>query len=182
MVGVFEMRMTRRAAPTATAAAPIADATPRDAGAHGEMAGPPPGVAPYLRVMLGDVAHPDREVRFDMDEPAAAEPRRRECGMLAAERMRSIGHHMPWPAIGFVKGGAMASATFRIAVSSCSEPPARPGTVVRPAVSTSAGRTDAPSAASSTASGAVPASGVLRMMTPPRRCGRRGPARGSWNA
>ena len=49
------------------------------------------------------LAHPDWEVRFDMDKEAAAETRRRVLGMLAAERMPMTGYHMPFPAAGFVE-------------------------------------------------------------------------------
>lgn len=48
------------------------------------------------------LAHPDWEVRFDMDKAAAAASRRRVLGMLAAEKMPMIGYHMPFPALGFV--------------------------------------------------------------------------------
>ncbi|CTQ31823.1 MBL fold metallo-hydrolase [Jannaschia rubra] len=49
------------------------------------------------------LAHPDWEVKFDMDKAAAAETRRRVLGMLAEERMPMIGYHMPFPAIGYVE-------------------------------------------------------------------------------
>ena len=49
------------------------------------------------------LAHPDWEVRFDMDKAAAAEARRQILGMLAAERMPMVGYHMPFPAVGFVE-------------------------------------------------------------------------------
>jgi glyoxylase-like metal-dependent hydrolase (beta-lactamase superfamily II) len=49
------------------------------------------------------LAHPDWEVRFDMDKAAAAATRRRVLGMLAAERMPFVGYHMPWPGIGYVE-------------------------------------------------------------------------------
>ncbi|MCK0167120.1 MBL fold metallo-hydrolase [Jannaschia sp. S6380] len=49
------------------------------------------------------LAHPDWEVKFDMDKSAAAESRRRVLGMLAAERMPMIGYHMPFPAVGYVE-------------------------------------------------------------------------------
>lgn len=49
------------------------------------------------------LAHPDWEVKFDMDKSAAAGTRRKMLGMLAAERMPFIGYHMPFPAIGFVE-------------------------------------------------------------------------------
>ncbi|MDG1281723.1 MAG: MBL fold metallo-hydrolase [Pseudorhodobacter sp.] len=49
------------------------------------------------------LAHPDWEVRFDMDKAAAAATRRKVLGMLAAERMPMIGYHMPFPALGYVE-------------------------------------------------------------------------------
>ena len=49
------------------------------------------------------IAHPDWEVRFDMDKQQAAETRRRILGMLASERMAMTGYHMPFPGSGFVR-------------------------------------------------------------------------------
>lgn len=49
------------------------------------------------------LAHPDWEVRFDMDKAQAAETRRRVLDMLATERMAMLGYHMPFPAAGFVE-------------------------------------------------------------------------------
>ncbi|MEL7175580.1 MAG: MBL fold metallo-hydrolase [Pseudomonadota bacterium] len=48
------------------------------------------------------LAYPDWEVRFDMDKEAAAATRRRVLGMLAADKIATIGYHMPFPAAGFV--------------------------------------------------------------------------------
>lgn len=48
------------------------------------------------------LAHPDWEVRFDMDKAAAAATRRKLLGMLAADRLPFIGYHMPFPALGYV--------------------------------------------------------------------------------
>ncbi len=48
-------------------------------------------------------AHPDWEVRFDMDKAAAAKARRHVLGMLAADRLPMIGYHMPFPAAGYVE-------------------------------------------------------------------------------
>jgi len=48
-------------------------------------------------------AHPDWEVRFDMDKEKATEARRRVLGMLAADKVPMIGYHMPFPAAGFVE-------------------------------------------------------------------------------
>ena len=48
------------------------------------------------------LAHPDWEVRFDMDKEAAAATRRRLLDMLATDRIPMIGYHMPFPGTGFV--------------------------------------------------------------------------------
>ncbi|MEW2917987.1 MBL fold metallo-hydrolase [Ruegeria sp. ANG10] len=48
-------------------------------------------------------AHPDWEVRFDMDKAAATASRRNVLGMLAADKVPMIGYHMPFPAAGFVE-------------------------------------------------------------------------------
>ncbi len=48
-------------------------------------------------------AHPDWEVKFDMDKSAAAQTRRKMLGMIAADRLPFIGYHMPFPATGFVE-------------------------------------------------------------------------------
>jgi hypothetical protein len=42
-------------------------------------------------------ARPDWEMRFDADKAQAAESRRRVLGMIAADRVRAIGCHMPVP-------------------------------------------------------------------------------------
>ena len=49
------------------------------------------------------LAHPDWEVRFDMDKSAAAETRRTVLGMLASDGVPFIGYHMPFPGVGFVE-------------------------------------------------------------------------------
>jgi len=49
------------------------------------------------------LAHPDWEVKFDMDKAQAAATRRRLLDMLAADKMPFIGYHMPWPAMGYVE-------------------------------------------------------------------------------
>jgi glyoxylase-like metal-dependent hydrolase (beta-lactamase superfamily II) len=62
-------------------------------------------------VLIGDMAnhyvwslaHPDWEVRFDMDKSAAAATRRTVLGMLAADRTPFIGYHMPFPAMGYAE-------------------------------------------------------------------------------
>ncbi len=48
-------------------------------------------------------AHPEWEVRFDMDKAAATDARRKVMGMLAADRIPMIGYHMPFPAAGYVE-------------------------------------------------------------------------------
>ena len=49
------------------------------------------------------LAHPDWEVSFDADKPAAAATRKSVFGMLAADRVPFIGYHMPFPGMGFVE-------------------------------------------------------------------------------
>ena len=48
-------------------------------------------------------AHPEWEVRFDMDKAAATASRRRVLGMLAADKLPMIGYHMPFPGAGYVE-------------------------------------------------------------------------------
>ena len=62
-------------------------------------------------VLTGDLAnhyvwsfaHPEWEVRFDMDKAKAAESRRKVLSMLAADKVPMIGYHMPFPAAGYVE-------------------------------------------------------------------------------
>ncbi|WP_308915209.1 MBL fold metallo-hydrolase [Jannaschia sp. LMIT008] len=49
------------------------------------------------------LAHPDWEVRFDMDKEAAAATRRRILDMVATDRIPMVGYHMPHPGVGFVE-------------------------------------------------------------------------------
>ena len=49
------------------------------------------------------LAHPDWEVKFDMDKAMAAEARHKVLGMIAADRLPLIGYHLPFPATGFVE-------------------------------------------------------------------------------
>lgn len=49
------------------------------------------------------LAHPDWEVRFDMDKAAAAATRRRLFDMASADRIPLIGYHMPFPGLGYVE-------------------------------------------------------------------------------
>ncbi|WP_037317023.1 MBL fold metallo-hydrolase [Ruegeria halocynthiae] len=48
-------------------------------------------------------AHPEWEVRFDMDKAAATASRRNVLGMLAADKVPMIGYHMPFPSAGYVE-------------------------------------------------------------------------------
>ncbi len=48
------------------------------------------------------LAHPDWEVKFDMDKSAAAASRRKVLGMLAADKIPTVGYHMPFPGVGYV--------------------------------------------------------------------------------
>lgn len=59
--------------------------------------------ADFANHYVWSLAHPDWEVKFDMDKEAAAQTRRKVLDMLAAEKMPMIGYHMPWPAIGYVE-------------------------------------------------------------------------------
>ncbi|GAB4515593.1 MAG: MBL fold metallo-hydrolase [Roseibium sp.] len=49
------------------------------------------------------LAHPEWEVRFDMDKEAAAATRKSVFGMLAADKVPFAGYHMPFPAVGYVE-------------------------------------------------------------------------------
>lgn len=49
------------------------------------------------------LAHPDWEVRFDMDKAAAAATRRQVLGMLESDRIPFVGYHMPFPSVGYVE-------------------------------------------------------------------------------
>lgn len=49
------------------------------------------------------LAHPDWEVKFDMDKAQAAATRRSLLDMLATDKIPFIGYHMPWPATGYVE-------------------------------------------------------------------------------
>lgn len=59
--------------------------------------------ADFANHYVWSLAHPDWEVKFDMDKPAAATTRRRLLGMLAADRIPFVGYHMPWPGLGYVE-------------------------------------------------------------------------------
>ena len=59
--------------------------------------------ADFANHYVWSLAHPDWEVRFDMDKAAAAVTRKRILDMMAADRTAFIGYHMPWPGIGYVE-------------------------------------------------------------------------------
>lgn len=59
--------------------------------------------ADFANHYVWSLAHPDWEVKFDMDKAAAAGTRRKLLGMLAADSVPFIGYHMPWPGIGYVE-------------------------------------------------------------------------------
>jgi len=48
------------------------------------------------------LAYPDWEVKFDQDKAAAAASRRKILGMLAADKVATVGYHMPFPGMGYV--------------------------------------------------------------------------------
>jgi len=59
--------------------------------------------ADFANHYIWSLAHPDWEVRFDMDKAQAAATRRKLLDMLAADRVPFIGYHMPFPALGYVE-------------------------------------------------------------------------------
>ena len=59
--------------------------------------------ADFANHYVWSLAHPDWEVRFDMDKAAAAATRRRMLDMMATDGIPFIGYHMPFPAMGFVE-------------------------------------------------------------------------------
>ncbi|MBY5990257.1 MBL fold metallo-hydrolase [Roseovarius atlanticus] len=59
--------------------------------------------ADFANHYVWSLAHPDWEVKFDMDKAAAAQTRKTLLDMLAAEKMPFVGYHMPWPATGYVE-------------------------------------------------------------------------------
>ena len=59
--------------------------------------------ADFANHYVWSLAHPDWEVRFDMDKAAAAATRKRLLDMMAADKTAFIGYHMPWPGIGYVE-------------------------------------------------------------------------------
>ncbi|WP_299780774.1 MBL fold metallo-hydrolase [uncultured Roseobacter sp.] len=59
--------------------------------------------ADFANHYVWSLAHPDWEVKFDMDKAAAAATRRRILDMMAADKTAFVGYHMPWPGIGYVE-------------------------------------------------------------------------------
>lgn len=59
--------------------------------------------ADFANHYVWSLAHPDWEVKFDMDKQAAAATRRRLLDMMAADGTPFVGYHMPWPAFGYVE-------------------------------------------------------------------------------
>ncbi len=59
--------------------------------------------ADFANHYVWSLAHPDWEVKFDMDKAAAAATRRAILDMLAADGIPFVGYHMPWPAFGYVE-------------------------------------------------------------------------------
>ena len=59
--------------------------------------------ADFANHYVWSLAHPDWEVKFDMDKAAAAATRKKMLDMMAADGLPFVGYHMPWPAIGYVE-------------------------------------------------------------------------------
>lgn len=59
--------------------------------------------ADFANHYVWSLAHPDWDVKFDMDKPAAAATRKRLLDMMATDRIPFVGYHMPWPGIGYVE-------------------------------------------------------------------------------
>ncbi len=66
--------------------------------------------ADFANHYVWSLAHPDWEVKFDMDKAAAAATRKTMLDMLSADGVPFIGYHMPWPAIGYVEKADSAYA------------------------------------------------------------------------
>lgn len=58
--------------------------------------------ADFANHYVWSLAHPDWEVRFDMDKAAAAATRKRVLDMLATDKIPFSSYHMPFPAFGYV--------------------------------------------------------------------------------
>lgn len=59
--------------------------------------------ADFANHYVWSLAHPDWEVKFDMDKSAAAATRKTLLDMMATDRVPFVGYHMPWPGIGYVE-------------------------------------------------------------------------------
>lgn len=59
--------------------------------------------ADFANHYVWSLAHPDWEVKFDMDKAAAAVSRRKMLDMISADKLAFVGYHMPWPGIGYVE-------------------------------------------------------------------------------
>lgn len=59
--------------------------------------------ADFANHYVYSLAHPDWEVRFDMDKEAAAATRRTLLDMISADKIPFVGYHMPFPALGYVE-------------------------------------------------------------------------------
>lgn len=59
--------------------------------------------ADFANHYVWSLAHPDWEVKFDMDKETAAATRRSLLDMLSADMVPFVGYHMPWPGIGYVE-------------------------------------------------------------------------------
>lgn len=59
--------------------------------------------ADFANHYVWSLAHPDWEVKFDMDKAAAAATRRKLLDMMVSENMPFVGYHMPWPGLGYVE-------------------------------------------------------------------------------
>ena len=74
--------------------------------------------ADFANHPVWSLAHPDWEVRFDMDKAAAAATRRTVLDMLATDSVPFIGYHMPFPSIGYVEkagnGFAYAAHSYQL--------------------------------------------------------------------
>ncbi len=58
--------------------------------------------ADFANHYVWSLAHPEWEVKFDMDKSAAAATRKRMLDMMATEKLPFVGYHMPFPALGYV--------------------------------------------------------------------------------
>ena len=58
--------------------------------------------ADFANHYVWSLAHPDWEVKFDMDKSAAAATRVKLLDMLSADKIAFSGYHMPFPAFGYV--------------------------------------------------------------------------------